>query len=273
LYKVHKRYASPDTSITGPAPRGIPDLDVIEWFVCQMAPPFHTTSWSLISRTRESGDAAREATAALCRLYWQPLYVYVRRAGQHEHEAQDIVQDFLIHVVEHDVFGRADADRGRFRTFLLSSLQQFMGRRHRDAQRQKRTPPTGLVSMDVQRAEQMIAQSAAGQSSPDGAYERAWALAQIELAWRTVQAEYAEGGKSGLFCALRPIIAQQTQTPVREIAAELNMTEGAINVAAHRLRRRFGEALREQVALTLADTDDVDDEIALLREALAGNVD
>lgn len=229
-------------------------------------PAFKTTSWSLVSRTNQPGETAREATAALCRMYWQPLYVYVRRAGRSPHEAEDVVQSFLLHVVENDVFTRADADRGRFRTFLLSSLKQYMARRHRDAQRQKRTPGTPIMSVDVEGAEQMLASQR--ETTPARAFERAWAMAQLELAWRIVEQDYTTDGKQAVFAALRPVISGQSDRPTRQIAQELRMSEGAANVAAHRLRRRFGEALREQIALTLDAPDDVDDEIAHLQAAL-----
>ncbi len=235
-----------------------------------MSSPFRTTSWSLISRTREPGEAAREATESLCRLYWQPLYCYARRAGQSGSDAEDTVQEFLLHVVEHDVFARADADRGRFRTFLLSALKQFMARRRRDAQRLKRAPDSRLLSLDVVGAERMLDRSGAPNADWDLAFERAWALALLDIAWRVVEEDYAASGKSAVFGALRPVIGGEAGRPIREVAAELNMTEGAANVAAHRLRRRFGEALREQIALTLESADDVDDEVARMKEALAG---
>lgn len=230
---------------------------------------FQTTSWSLVSRTRGCDDSARQATAELCRAYWQPLYVYARRSGQPEHEAQDTIQEFLLHVVEREVFMRADADRGRFRTFLLSSLKQFMARRHRDGSRQKRSPRDGLASLDVHGAEQFVAQASAKQVEPADAFDRAWAVAQLELAWRLVEAEYMDNGKAEVFAALRPVISGRVDVPSRAIAAELHVSEGAVNVAAHRLRRRFGEALREQIAMTLESNDDVDDEIALLQASLA----
>jgi len=233
-----------------------------------MASPFHTTSWSLISQTRESGDAARQATAALCQQYWHPLYVYARRVGQAAHQAEDVVQDFLVHVVENDVFSRANADRGRFRTFLLSALRQFLARQHRDQNRQKRSDGKMLLSLDVERAELSLRQPT--ESSPDLAFDRAWALTQLDLAWQRLDAEYAEAGKVELVRNLRPIISGAADTPIKDIATQLSMSEGAVNVAAHRLRRRFGEALREQVAQTLMSPAEVDDEISRLRAALAG---
>jgi len=232
---------------------------------------FQTTSWSLISRTRGEGQTAREATAALCQMYWQPLYVYARRAGQSEHEAQDTIQEFLLHVVQQDVFLRADADRGRFRTFLLSSLKQFMARRHRDENRQKRSPGTDVVSIDTAGAERFATRSAAQHATPDAAFEKAWALAQLDLAWQAVEDEYTRAGKAEVFGALRPVMAGVRAASSRELAAGLRMSEAAVNVALHRLRRRFGEALREQIATTLESTDDIEDEIALLQQSLSHN--
>lgn len=229
----------------------------------------HTTSWTLIARTREPGEAALQATGVLCRLYWRPLYVHARRAGQTAHQAEDTVQEFLAHVCTHEVFARADAARGRFRTFLLSSLQQFMAHLHRDSTRQKRTPDRPLLHLDVDSGEQLLEQAPTDLSA-DRAFDKAWALAQVDLTWQRLQAEFADAGK-GEFCALlRPIISGQAATPMREVAVALGMSEGAVNVAAHRLRKQFGEYLREQVAGTLASPEEVDDEISYLRAALKG---
>src|SRR5262245_4618133 len=175
-----------------------------------MASAFHTTSWSLISRTRESGDAARDATAAICQHYWHPLYVFARRAGQSAHEAEDTIQEFLIHVVENDVFARADADRGRFRTFLLAALRQFLSRQHRDMTRQKRSPGQKLLSLDVERAEQTL--TCSKDASPDRAFDRAWAMTQLDLTWQRLEAEYDEAGKAELVRCLRPVISGAAAT-------------------------------------------------------------
>lgn len=230
-----------------------------------MPTPFHTTSWSLISRTREPGEAAREATAALCQQYWQPLYVYARRAGQSAHQAEDTIQDFFVHVVEHDVFARADADRGRFRTFLLAALQQFMSRQHRDQTRLKRAAPGAMLRLDIESGERAI--ESLGDLSPSDAFDRAWAQAQLELTWHRVEAEFAAAGKADLCGQLRPVVSGHANISAREIGCALNLTEGAVHVAMHRLRKQFGEVLREQVAQTLESPDEVDDEIAHLRTA------
>lgn len=230
---------------------------------------FATTSWTVIARTREPGDESRRATAALCQQYWQPLYVFVRHHGQTAHEAEDTVQAFLMHVVEQDVFARAEADRGRFRTFLLASLRQFMARQHRDQSRLKRAPGDGasLLTLDVERAE--VLHAAAGSDSPDNAFERAWAMTQLDLAWDRVEVEFGESNRGPMVTRLRAVISGRVATPMREIAEELGMSEGAVNVAAHRLRRRFGEVLRELIADTLQSPEEVDDEIGRLRAAMA----
>ncbi len=230
---------------------------------------FVTTSWSLISRARQPGDVARTAVAALCQQYWRPLYVYARRAGQSAEQAEDTIQEFLVHVIEDEVFARADAERGRFRTFILASLQQFLARKHRNEQRLKRTPRKKMFSLDVVAGERGLAEAVTDQESPAQAYERAWARAQLELTWARVGEEFASGGKSELYERLRSVVGGGADTPVREVAAALGMSEGAVNVAAHRMRRRFGELLRELVGMTVSSPEDVDDEIARLRAALA----
>lgn len=232
-----------------------------------MALQFHTTSWSLIARAQADGDSARGATAEICQQYWHPLYAFARRTGQSAHEAEDTVQDFLVHFVEHAIVARADAERGRFRTFLLASFRQFLARRHRDQNRQKRSPGPLVVHADFERAERLLA--APGDGSPDHAFERAWAVTQLDLAWQRLEAEYQAGGKAELVKCLRPIISGASTTPIKELGQQLALSEGAVNVAAHRMRRRFGEILREQVALTLISPDEVDDEINRLRAALS----
>lgn len=225
---------------------------------------FHTTSWSLIARAAEPGQAA--ALTTLCQTYWQPLYIYARRSGLDIHQAEDLVQDFFTHIIEQDFFSRADASRGRFRTFLLSSLQQFIARSHRHNSRQKRSPGAPLLSLDLDSGERALASAPA---SPVHAFDRAWALSQLDFTWQRLQSTFAHAGKSDLFDRLRAVIAGHSTTPVREIASSLGMTEGAVNVAAHRLRKQFAECLREQVALTLESTDSLDQEIADLLAALA----
>lgn len=230
---------------------------------------FATTSWTVIARTREPGEEARRATAELCRGYWQALYAFARRSGQAAHQAEDTVQGFLVHVVEEDVFAQADAERGRFRTFLIAALRQYMARSHRDQTRQKRAPGEGkrLVVMDFELAESMHGGSTA--ATPDGAFDRAWALAQLDMVWQRLEAESAEAGKAAVVSKLRPVVSGRATTPSKQLAEELGMTEGAVNVAAHRLRRRFGEVLREVIAETLESPGEVDDELGRLLKALA----
>lgn len=233
-----------------------------------MSLPFQTTSWSLISRARESGEAAHEATGALCRIYWQPLYVYARRVGQSAHAAEDTVQGFLVHVLKHDIFARADATRGRFRSFLVTALRQFIANEHRHAARLKRAMPSPTVSFDFESGERLLAQSPLA-DSPEDAFDRAWALAQLELTWQRIESEFSASDKSLLYKHLRALVGGSANAPAREIAMSLGMSEGALNVAAHRLRRQFGEYLREQVAQTLALPEEIEDEIEHLRAALA----
>jgi len=135
----------------------------------------------------------------------------------------------------------------------------------------KRAPRSRIQSLDLQKAEEAIARSSSPVATPAQAFNRAWARAQLDLAWHVVECEYVAAGKAEVFNALHPLITKQVDQPVREIAARLKLSEGAANVAAHRLRRRFGEALREQIASTLMSPDEVDEEIVQLRATLAGD--
>ena len=227
---------------------------------------FATTHWSVVlaAGERELPQAA-EALEKLCRAYWYPLYVYVRRQGNSPEDAQDLTQEFLSRLLEKNYFAKADRDRGKFRTFLLGSLKNFLVNAWKRAGRLKRGGGVEFLSIDANVAEDRYAAEPANESNPDAAYEQRWAVTLIEHVLATLRREYTAADKARLFEELKGFIwGDKSTAPYAEIAGHLNLTEGSVKVAVHRLRQRFRELLRAEVAHTVARPDDVDDELRYL---------
>ena len=241
---------------------------------------FRTTRWSLVcaaSRWRpgEAHDpAARAALEALCADYYQPLHAYACRRSASEEAARDLLQGFFLHVLEKGVLAAPQPERGRFRAFLTASLRHFMANEARYGRAQKRgggALPRSLESALGSGGTLRLVDLASHEDTPERAFERAWALAVLERALERLASEQAALGKAAAFARLRPLLTQQGGEPsLRALAEELGGTEGALKVALHRLRRRYGELLREEVAGTLSEPSDVEDELRALLAALAG---
>jgi RNA polymerase sigma-70 factor (ECF subfamily) len=224
---------------------------------------FATTHWSvvLIAGQRELPQAT-EALEKLCRTYWYPLYVYVRRQGNSPEDAQDLTQDFFSRLLEKNYLAKADRDRGKFRTFLLVSMKNFMFNEWKRAGRLKRGGGLEFLSMDANAAEDRYAAEPAGESNPDAAYEERWAVTLIEQVLAALRHEYSAADKARLFEELKGFIwGDKSSAPYAEIGQELNLTEGNVKVAVHRLRQRFRELLRAEVAQTVARPEDIDGEL------------
>ena len=224
---------------------------------------FATTHWSVVlaAGERELPQAA-EALEKLCRTYWYPLYVYARRQGNSPEDAQDLTQDFFSRLLEKNYLAKADRDRGKFRTFLLGSLKNFLVNEWKRAGRLKRGGGVEFVSIDANVAEDRYATEPANESNPDAAYEQRWAITLIEQVLATLRREYSAADKARLFEELKGFIwGDKSAASYAEIAGHLNLTEGTVKVAVHRLRQRFRELLRAEVAHTVARPEDVDDEL------------
>ena len=209
---------------------------------------------------RELPQAA-EALENLCRAYWYPLYVFVRRQGHSPEDAQDLTQDFFSRLLEKNCVAKADRDRGKFRTFLLRSLKNFLVNEWKRAGRLKRGGSVEFLSIDTDLAEDRYAVEPSKDSSPDAAYEQRWAVTLIEQVLAALRQEFNAAGKAGLFDELKGFIwGDKSTAPYAEIAGRLNLAEGTLKVAVHRLRQRFRELLRAEVAHTVARPEDVDDE-------------
>ncbi len=237
-----------------------------------MAGRFLTTRWSVVLAAGGCGsEDARAALEHLASSYWFPLYAYVRRRGFGEHEARDLTQGFFALLLERDDLASASPDKGRFRAYLLTALKHYLANERERARAAKRGGERPPLSLDAASADTGWALEPRDDETPERAYERAWATAVLERALERLREDYERRGDAALFEALRPILAPGSDgKPYAVIAAELGTTEGALKVAVHRLRRRFGASLRAEIADTVADPAAVDDEVHHLFQALAG---
>lgn len=234
------------------------------------SPLFLTTRWSVVLAAR--GDGSRESAAALdaiCRVYWYPLYSYVRRCGQTPHDAQDLTQEFFARLLEKRWLDAADRDKGRLRTFLIVALKSFMAKEWRRAGAQRRGGRAAHVPVDTSFAESRFA-AQGGSGGGEEAFDRQWALTLLERSLGRLQTEFAAAGKGDDFEVLKGcLMAARGAIPYTAIAAQLGASEGAARVAVHRLRKRFREVYREEISQTLAHDADVEDEMRHLAAALA----
>lgn len=231
---------------------------------------FTATRWSLVVAARnEQTTAARHALGELCEIYWQPVYCFLRRRGHDPEDAMDITQGFIARLLEKADIGNADRERGRFRNFLLGAVIHYEANERAKARAKKRGGGKIPISIDAQTAEQRVRFEPADTRTPEAAYLRQWALALLDDTLAALRAEYAASGKSRIFERLHPLIAgEKTGTKYADMADELDLTEAALKVTVHRMRKRYRELLRERVAATVVSPDDVDDELRGLIDAL-----
>lgn len=232
---------------------------------------FATTRWSLVSAAAGgNADAARAALAELCELYWYPLYAFVRRQGIDADAANDLTQGFFARFIELESLQSARQDRGRFRSYLLGAVKHFIANERQRATAQKRGGGVKVVSYDPHDAETRYQQEPAHGLTPEHVFERRWALLLIERSLDQVAAEMAARNKAKEFERLRPFLVEDAgDDSYRTAGAELGMSEGAVKVLIHRLRRRFRDSLRAAIAETVTSPEDVDDEIRHLFICLA----
>jgi DNA-directed RNA polymerase specialized sigma24 family protein len=231
---------------------------------------FHTTHWTVVLAAREQDDtAAREALASLCATYWFPLYAFIRRQGASPAEAEDLTQGFFFRFLERNALGHVQPAAGKFRSFLLACLKHFLANERERAQAQRRGGGQTVVPLDGDDAETRYGLEPADATTPETLYERRWAFAVLERALSDLKREYSAGGKDDLFAALQGFLPGGEGSVSRaELAAQRGVSVGAIDVAVHRLRQRFGACLREQVARTVSSEAEVEEEIHHLRSVL-----
>jgi RNA polymerase sigma factor (sigma-70 family) len=231
---------------------------------------FATTHWSVVLQAGQPGAPGyQQALETLCRGYWFPLYVYLRRHGCDSHQAEDYTQAFFCRVLEKQVLRSADSKRGRFRSFLLATLKNFLADERDRARAQKRGGGRKLLSIDFNEAENQYALEPADRLSPEKLFDKSWALTVLERTMACLKTELARKNKKELFDHLKIYLtAEKGSIPYRDTAAELNMTEAAVRTAVHRLRRHYRKSLRDEIAQTVATEDQIDEEIDDLFAAL-----
>jgi RNA polymerase sigma factor (sigma-70 family) len=236
----------------------------------QVRAQFHTTHWSVVlTAGRDDSQQATQALEKLCRTYWYPLYAYVRRRGCGPHDAQDLTQSFFARLLERDLLSRASPDRGRFRSFLLTTLQNFLADEHDRSVAQKRGTGQPSVSLDALDGEARYALEPAEAVSPDKLFERRWATTVLEQAWALMETEYAAEGKADLFRELRRFNSAQESAPgYAETAGKLGLPENTVKSLVHRMRRRYRTLLRAEIAHTVANPAEIDEEIRYLLRVL-----
>jgi RNA polymerase sigma-70 factor (ECF subfamily) len=233
---------------------------------------FKPTHWSVVLATRdEDGPEARDALERLCRTYWFPLYAYVRRRGYSHEEAEDLTQAFLAHLLERNRIARADPQRGRFRSFLLAAMQNFLADHWDRLKAQKRGGRAPMVAWDSMSAESRYRSEAADPHTPEDLYQRQWAKALLEAVFERLRQEFEAQGKARLFAQLKVCLTQsRAQIPYGRLAAALDVGEAAVRMAVHRLRQRYRDLLRAEIARGLADPAEIEEELRDLRRVLAG---
>jgi RNA polymerase sigma-70 factor (ECF subfamily) len=233
---------------------------------------FPTTCWSRVARAGDPDDPeARAAMEGLCRDYWYPLYAFARRRGLGPEDAADLVQGFLADLIERRDLADADPDRGRFRAFLRAACSHHLAHRRDRDRALKRGGGRRPIPLDLVEAEGRYGREPVHELTAERLFERRWALSLLEHVLARLEDEAARSGKGELFARLRPMLEGDDRAEsYRTVGAALGLGEGAVKVAAHRLRGRYRQLLREEVARTVADPAEVDAELADLLAALAG---
>jgi DNA-directed RNA polymerase specialized sigma24 family protein len=237
---------------------------------------FHTTRWTLVRNARGESPEARQALSELCATYYAPVVAFLRREGRDDDAARELAHEFFVKVLADDSLGGVERERGRFRSYLLGAVKHFLANHRRDAAREKRGGGAEHVvireTTDTTPGIEVADSSAfATNVEVDAAFDREWALAIVERSLALLESESSSAGQSAQFAALKPWLSPAaSRAPQSDTAAQLGLSEGALKVAIHRLRRRFRDITRAEIAQTLHDTADLDDEMRHLVNALAG---
>jgi RNA polymerase sigma-70 factor (ECF subfamily) len=237
---------------------------------CAHPQGFATTRWSLVlAAGRGDAPEAQAALAALCEVYWYPLYAYVRRSGHPADEARDLTQEFFARLLEKHYLRAADSERGRFRSFLLTAFKRFLAKERHRARALKRGGGRRMLSLDFEQGESRFRLEPATDITAETIYERRWALTLLDRVMDRLRDDFERAGKRDDFDRLKVFLTGEAAAPnYREAAAELGTTEGAVKVAVHRLRRRFRDVVLAEIAQTVTAPEDVDEELRYLFEAI-----
>lgn len=232
---------------------------------------FVTTRWTVVMQAgRKSSPDSDEALASLCQTYWYPLYAYARRRVQSREQAEDLIQGFFERFLAKNYLEGLQSERGKFRAFLLASLKHFLANEWDRARRQKRGGGVSPLTLDWQGAEHRYQLDPPDPASPDRLFDREWALALLARVMDRLQEESRLAGKSRLFASAKQFLTWGNEVaPYAEVGRELGLDAGSMRVTVHRLRKRFRELLRDEIAQTLTDPAAVDEELRSLRAALS----
>ena len=230
---------------------------------------FPTTRWTLVFA---AGDPhrkeARSALVSLCENYWYPLYAYLRRRGYPADQAQDLTQEFFVRLLEGRYLDRADPEKGRFRSFILTSLKFFVADEE-DRHRSRKRGGGVLVPLEFSSGEERYQREPAHHETPERIFERRWALAVLDRVVEKLRNEFVHHGHLEHFERLKVFLLGQSDAPYAALALEMNISEGALKVAIHRLRKRYRELFRQEIADTVADPAEVESELRFLASVLS----
>jgi len=232
-------------------------------------PWFVTTHWSVVQSAREPGSPqSAAALETLCRTYWYPLYAYLRRQGRAPHDAEDLTQSFFARLLQKDYLHAAEREKGKFRTFLLVAFKRFLANEWDREHAQKRGGFASVVPIDEELAESRFAADHSHAVPPDVLFDRQWAMALLDRTMARLQEEYVSSGRAKLFEYLQSCLARdESALPYAEIATRLNLTEPAVKMAVQRLRARYLEMLRAEIAHTVSSAEEIEEEIRHLFSA------
>lgn len=238
--------------------------------IARDAAQFRTTRWSVILAAGQEDDASRgRAMEELCRTYWYPVYAFIRRWGYSADDAQDLTQGFFAHLLERDTFSSARKEKGRFRSFLLGALKNYLGYEARKQSTIKRGGQSIIVPIDEEEGEDRYRQDLVHDAAPDKLYLRSWADSLLATTFDRLRGDYERAGKLQLFDKLSPHLSgTDNEGSYKQLSGVLGMSVGAVTTSVYRMRKRYGEILREQIAHTVTTPEEVDDEIACLFAAL-----
>ena len=244
-----------------PADGQVPSTD-IEGSVQNARVAFATTHWSVVLEAQGESPAAQEALEKLCRIYWRPIYSFVRRQGIRPEEAEDITQGFFAQLLERRSLSAVRKEKGRLRSYLLGALKYFLADEQRRAMAVKRGKGRRVIPLEELRADERIEMEPADPVTAEMIYERRWALTVLEQVLSRLKDEYRAAGNAALFDSLKQLLPDEPGAPSQaEIAAELGMTENAVRQAFYRFRQRYQSLLREEIAHTVATPGDIEDEL------------
>ncbi len=232
---------------------------------------FRTTNWGLVTGAADTASADwSQSLETLCQTYWRPVYAFIRKRGHAPEAAQDLTQTFFAQLLQSDFLGKADSSRGRFRCFLMTSIDNFLRVEHRNAITRKRGGGWERIRLDDEEAERFVQAELADTATPELIFEREWGRTLLAKVLGALEAEFAAGGRAVLFQALKPHLAGDPGAlPYQEIAVRVGASLTGIKVSVHRARKRYQELLRAEVAQIVANPAEVEDELRHLVRLLA----